>query len=42
MAAASGVMLTINDGLANNRWILLVAAGGAIAFYIMDSWPQAI
>src|ERR1035441_6658776 len=35
MAAAAGVMLTVTNGLASNRWILLLGAGGAIVIALV-------
>jgi hypothetical protein len=35
MGAAAGVMLTVTNGLASNRWILLLGAGGAIVIALV-------
>jgi hypothetical protein len=40
MAAAAAVMLTVAHGLASNRWLLLIAAGGAIVIGLTGLvWP---
>lgn len=37
MAAAAGVLLTVSHGLASDRWVLLIGAGGAIVFILIDT-----